>query len=109
VPNPTFKLWIAQRARKEASKLERLDRIRLRLGTKICLGPERWEGWTGDISVYLFRCPGCGDPTIDYPHGYIQYRYLTCYRCGTRINFVPWWFFWAELGESIKIAWRYRK
>ena len=35
------------------------------------------------VSIYLARCPHCGNLYVDYPHGYSQF--LECPRCSTRI------------------------
>ena len=41
-------------------------------------------GTEGTASIYLVKCPRCGQLYIDYPHGYT--KYLECPKCETRIH-----------------------
>ncbi len=108
VVNDGMRFLIAQRVRRELNKLSVWQKRLIQLGRKHYLRHERWSGWTGNLPVYLFWCGICGHFTLDYPHGYIQGRYLTCQNCGTHTSFVPWWIPFVKLWEFLKIAWRYR-
>ena len=101
-------LLAAKRVRHEISDLSRFQLWRIRQGRKHYLRHERREGWTGDLPIYLFWCGKCKRISLDYPHGLIQNRYLTCQNqnCRTNTDFVPWWVAWVELWEIVKTAWR---
>jgi hypothetical protein len=60
-------------------------------GIKVYLGHEQREGWSGKLPFYLFCCEACGSWAKDYPHGYIERRYLNCSSCKAYHSFVPWW------------------
>lgn len=55
------------------------------------LGNEQRPGFTAAIPFYLFQCKRCGHCAKDYPHGYIERRYLLCSYCEERRDFVPFW------------------
>lgn len=40
-------------------------------------------GWTGHSGFYLFRCDLCGQVSVDYPHGYVDFGliFLRCDHC----------------------------
>lgn len=97
----------AQRVRKEIAALTAGEQRRIRLGRKHYLRHERWEIWTEDLPVYLFWCGECERFSLDYQHGFIQNRYLTCQNCGTNTDFVPWWVAWVELWGIVKMGWKY--
>lgn len=77
-------------AQNKAAGLSRFQRWRMRLGKKIPIGKETREGWPGYLMFHLFWCLNCGHYAKDYPHGFIQKRYLTCSFCGIQHDFVPW-------------------
>lgn len=100
------RMLAAKRARHEVDKLDRFQLWPIEMGRKHYLYHERREGWTSDLPVYLFRCGNCERFSLDYPHGFVQNRYLTCQNCGTNTDFVPWWVPFAELWDLVKVAWR---
>ena len=53
--------------------------------------------WSGHSAFYVFKCPECKQPSIDYPHGYIDFGllYFNCEKCGSVIP--------LEVGPNRKI------
>jgi len=66
------------RARRELAHLGFFRRLQVYLGAVVLLGEEQWVGWSGKLPIYLFLCPNCGKPAIDYPHGCLPRQYLSC-------------------------------
>ena len=96
----------AKRVRHEISVLSRFQLWRIKYGRKHYLRHEHREGGTEDLPIYLFWCRKCERISLDYPHGHIQDRYLTCQNCGTNTDFVPWRATWDEFWKIVKEAWR---
>ncbi|MBI4118522.1 MAG: hypothetical protein HY455_03245 [Parcubacteria group bacterium] len=49
------------------------------LGRCISVGERKYEGWTGFLPFYFFKCPTCKKPSINYPNGYEGH--LHCNHC----------------------------
>lgn len=92
----------AQEAVKKLT-LGQLDSVRHRR-KKFYLGHEQREGWSGALPFYLFWCEQCGEFAKDYPHSYIDRRYLMCSSCAARYSFVPWWASLALFWQGITRA-----
>jgi hypothetical protein len=57
-------------ARRILLKLRIWERFWYRLGFKLKVGKRMYHGWKASMMHYLFKCPLCHRPGIDYPHGY---------------------------------------
>ncbi len=77
-------------------------------GLKYKLGAEQRQGFTAPLPFYLFVCNECGRPSKDYPHGFIESRYLLCSHCEVRHSFTPWWVPLAIFWSVVKFAITYR-
>jgi hypothetical protein len=100
-----YRIDFANEANEAMENVGRLARWRMRsLGRKHYLKHDRKEGWTGELPFYLFFCDACDRFSMDYPHGFIERRYLNCSHCGARHSFVPWWVEWAIAWQTLKFA-----
>jgi len=96
-------LAYAVEAQQAFKKMSKLARFRMRvLGTKIRLGYEKRDGWSGFLPFYLFWCKSCKHYAKDYPHGFIERRYLLCSSCNQHYSFIPWW-------VPLAVLWNYLK
>jgi len=89
---------------KHLSHLSALQKLRIMRGAKVRVAEEQREGWSGKLPFYVFWCDQCENFSYDYPHGYIDRRYLKCHACEARIDFVPWWVEWQKLWYAVKFV-----
>ena len=84
-----------------AKATPREKRLMEQNGKKLYIGHEQREGWSGALPFYLFFCKDCGRYAKDYPHGYLDLRYLLCSHCRAHHDFVPWWAEFALLWQRV--------
>jgi len=103
--------WIhAKEVRDTSGNLSPGQKLRFHVLHKIVfIGRELWDGFSEPMPIYLFWCENCGRPTKDYPHGFIEKRYLQCGHCRTRRDFTPWWLPWAQLWTVLSFLVRHKK
>jgi len=56
------------------------QKLLAKMGIPVKLGYIRRKEWTGELPIYLFKCPHCKILATDHPHGHQQY--LSCLECG---------------------------
>ena len=82
-----------------------------RFGKKIYLcheGPEKHEGWTGQLPFYLFWCSVCEHWAKNYPNGFPERQRLHCSNCNARYSFVQLRIQLQMVSELFKVAYRIR-
>lgn len=92
-PHAQDKDWaVIQEARRLAeTRTERERYLMQKCGKKIYLGhegPDKHEGWTGELPFYLYWCQHCEHWAKDYPHGFEDRQRLACPNCQARESFV---------------------
>lgn len=91
-------------AKEKLKTMTEAKKNKMQSGKKIYIGHEKREGWLGELPFYIFWCESCGNYAKDYPHGHIEFQYLKCSYCDMLHDFVPWWFFWKVLWDTIKFS-----
>lgn len=92
--------------------LARLPKWKLALakyrGTKISVGMETREGWSGYLEFFVFWCPDCEAFSKDYAHSWPEKRYVTCQRCKQNLYFPKLSAVLKEMGSTLWFLMKFR-